>query len=176
MKNFQYVCWQSGQIRVGYNLNIDKFCHTKNITVQNQIWENHFMGLTFFPRSSIRSTAFCHYLTRRSNWAENNTFRGNAISDVFWGWWSKTTNWMFKGSAHGNKSPLDYFWVWHDFWAIPGRWSGKKAQKWPILNVHFSLTAKAAISLWKTFKTLFENPAKKGWVIIWILVTFFTQN
>ena len=50
VKNCQYVFRQSGQIRVSYHLDIGNFfLHKKFLRSKNQIWENRFLGLKFFP-------------------------------------------------------------------------------------------------------------------------------
>jgi len=48
--NFQHVFRQSGQIRVSYYLDIGNFFYQKKFYgPKNQILENRFLGLTFFP-------------------------------------------------------------------------------------------------------------------------------
>ena len=50
MKNFQHVFRQLDQIRVNHYLDIGNFYFTKEkFTVKNQIWENRFLCLKFFP-------------------------------------------------------------------------------------------------------------------------------
>ena len=69
---------------------------------------------------------------RNSNRAEYDTFWRNEFYAVFAWCWSITTNKTFDGKALTKSSPIDYFWVWQNLWAIPGWWSCKRAQKWPI--------------------------------------------
>ena len=50
MQNFQNVFQQSAQIRVSYYLGIGNFFLQKIVLrSKNQIWENRFLDLNFFP-------------------------------------------------------------------------------------------------------------------------------
>ena len=80
------------------------------------------------------------------NWAEYTTFWGNARYAVSEWHSCKTTNWAFQGNALRNKSPVDHFLVRQHFLAIPGVWSGQRAQKWQFWKTHFWRLSQTAIS------------------------------
>ena len=55
------------------------------------------------------------------------------------------------------KSPIEYFWVRQDFWAILGGRSGKRAQKWPIKNNPLSVPGQIGIIFVKNFQHVFRQ-------------------
>ena len=95
-----------------------------------------------------------------SNRAKNPNFWGNALYTIFKWHSSQTTSWAFKGNALRNKSPVDHFWFRQNCWAIPGVWSGQRAQKLPFKKTHFWRLLQTAIFSWKTFNTFFDNRTK----------------
>ena len=83
-------------------------------------------------RALAKFTPVHHWEGVNSNWAENATFWGNALYTVFAWHSSKTSNWTLKGNAIRNDSPVSYFWVQQNLWAIQGVWIGRRAHKLPI--------------------------------------------
>ena len=109
VKNFQHVFRQSDQIRVSYYLDIGNFFLTKKILrSENQIWENRFLGLKFFPDFGAQIGQQQFFINWQNSQTPHQLFFTNVSPNgrtgnqsIFWSQIEKThflyrANWQYQ--------------------------------------------------------------------------------